>query len=60
MVGMSSIVELLIAVPLFAQAGGGDKFALSWGLVLFLIIGGTSIALLPARRTTEFRRPKDD
>ena len=60
MVGMLPIAELLHAAPLLAQAGGGDTFAFSWGLVLFCVFMGVSVALLPARRSTEFKRTKDE
>ena len=60
MVSMSSIIYQLLTAPVIAQAGGNDTHALSWGLVLFSIFLGVSVALLPARRTSEIRRPKDD
>jgi hypothetical protein len=59
MVIMSSIAYSLLAAPLLAQAGG-QTFADSWAVVLLCVFLGLTVALLPARRTSEIKRPRDD
>jgi L-cystine uptake protein TcyP (sodium:dicarboxylate symporter family) len=56
---MSSMVYSLVTAGLFAQSGNQSNSA-SWAVVVFCVFLGVAVALLPARRTSEIKRPKDD
>ena len=59
MIAMISVIQSLAVAPLFAQAGG-QTYSASWGLVVFCVFLGVTVALLPAKRTSEIKRPKHD
>jgi hypothetical protein len=56
---MSTLIAQLLTsaslVPLFA-----DGEAMAWGLLLFCIILGLIVALMPVKRTTDFKKPKEE
>lgn len=57
MVSMLTATQLLS--PLLAQAGE-QTFAVSWALAVFCVILGVAVAVLPAKRTSEVKRRKND
>jgi hypothetical protein len=43
-----------------ATADAGKSLSLSWGLVIFGLLLGLAITLMPTKRTYEVKRPKDE
>lgn len=50
----------LAAQPAFAQDGSTPQQPIAWGLILFCVLLGLIITLLPSKRKTDFKRPKED
>jgi hypothetical protein len=59
MVAMSWNLIPQMAAPLLAQSGS-QNYSPSWALVVFCVFLGVSVALLPAKRTSEIKRPRED
>jgi hypothetical protein len=43
-----------------STSSGGKGLSLSWAIVIFLTLLGLAISLIPAKRTYEVKRPKDE
>lgn len=48
-----------LTAPLVAQAATGRGYTISWAVVLAAVILVMVVALRPAKRETDFRRPRD-
>ena len=59
---MASTVLSVVAhiMPLLAQAGGGQKYGIAWGIIILLVALGLILTLTPAKRTSEVKKPTEE
>jgi hypothetical protein len=56
LVALSTVTLQPLLMPLLAE----KSMSMSWALVLLCVILGLAVSLLPSKRTSEVKRPKDD
>ena len=59
---MTSTALLFFAqiMLILAQAGGGQKYGISWGVMILLVAVGLIVTLTPAKRTYEVKKPAEE
>ncbi len=56
----SAVTTAATTIPLLAQAGGGQKYGIGWGLIILSVVLGLILTLTPARRTYEVKKPVEE